>query len=294
MASASGRRSLQQPRSPFGVLLLCFFLSGATAVVYEVVWLRMLGLVLGHTVYAITTVLAAFMAGLGLGSVLFGRRAARFPDPIRAYGVIEIGIGISCALVPVLIWRASLVYLGLYRALSPSYAAFGFIQFLRVFVLLLVPTTLMGGTLPVLSQALVRREDEMGRTVGVLYAMNTFGAVVGVIVAGYGLLPTVGNRRTLWIAAAANVAVGLVAIACSRSLQAPEPGAAGRPARSPASPAAVPSEARDPGSWLIAAALGISGAVSMIYEVAWTRALALVIGGSTYAFTAMLVAFLLG
>ena len=168
-----------------GVILLCFFLSGATALVYEVVWLRMLGLVFGHTVYAITTVLAAFMAGLGLGSVLFGRRAARFPDPIRAYGLLEIGIGISCALIPVFIWLASSVYVGLYRVLSASYATFGLIQFVLVFALLLVPTTLMGGTLPVLSQALVRREAGIGRTVGALYAMNTFGAVAGVILAGW-------------------------------------------------------------------------------------------------------------
>src|SRR5712692_9086940 len=104
----------------FAVLAACFFLSGATALIYEVVWLRMLGLVFGHTVYAITTVLAAFMAGLGLGSMLFGRRAARFADPIRTYGVLEIGIGISCALIPAFIGLASLIYPGLYRALGAS------------------------------------------------------------------------------------------------------------------------------------------------------------------------------
>ena len=107
MAAAAARRRLPEPRSTFGIVLVWFFLSGATALVYEVVWLRMLSLVFGHTVYAITTVLAAFMAGLGLGSFLFGRRAARFPDPIRAYGLLEIGIGVSCALTPVLVWLAS-------------------------------------------------------------------------------------------------------------------------------------------------------------------------------------------
>src|SRR5262245_29545498 len=130
-------------RSPHRLLLLCFFLSGATALVYEVVWLRMLGLVFGHTVFAITTVLAAFMAGLGLGSVLFGRRAARFADPIKVYGILEIAIGVTCALIPVLVWLASFVYLGLYRALQASYGTFGLIQFVLLFVLLLVPTTLM-------------------------------------------------------------------------------------------------------------------------------------------------------
>jgi spermidine synthase len=161
-ASGTGREIW----SASGILFLCFFVSGATALIYEVVWLRMLGLVFGHTVYAITTVLAAFMAGLGLGSVLFGRRAASFRDPIRVYGLLEIGIAISCALTPVLIWLASLLYPGLYRLLSVSYEAFSFVQFLLVFAILLVPTTLMGGTLPILSQALVSGEGGIGRTVG--------------------------------------------------------------------------------------------------------------------------------
>src|SRR5262249_28037316 len=170
--------------SAFRVLLLCFFVSGATALVYEVVWLRMLGLVFGHTVYAMTAVLAAFMAGLGLGSALFGRRAARFRNPIRTDGALEIRIGVSCALVPVLIWLVSFLYLGLSRALGLSYATFALIQFLILFALLLVPTTLMGGTLPVLSQALARRESVIGQAVGTLYAVNTFGAVVGVFLCG--------------------------------------------------------------------------------------------------------------
>jgi spermidine synthase len=294
MPADRARRRLQATSSAFGVLLVCFFLSGTTALVYEVVWLRMLGLVFGHTVHAITTVLAAFMAGLGLGSLLFGRRAAGFPDPIRVYGLLEIGIGISCALVPVLVWLASFVYLALYRALGASYTTFGLIQFALLFALLLVPTTLMGGTLPLLSQALVRREDEIGRSVGVLYAVNTFGAVAGTLLAGYGLLPALGNRGTIWIAAAANVAVGVIAIAYSR-----RPGPAGsRPAPEPhparPSPVITPTATGGLAPWLVAAALGVSGAVSMIYEVSWTRALTLVIGSSTYAFTAMLAAFLLG
>src|SRR2546426_790882 len=106
------RRSADLPAGPSrrpvaGLLVACLFLSGATALVYEVVWLRMLGLVFGHTVYAITTVLAAFMAGLGLGGFFFGRRAARVAGPIRTHGVLAIGVGISCALIPAFIGRAS-------------------------------------------------------------------------------------------------------------------------------------------------------------------------------------------
>lgn len=283
-------------RSSLRILCACFFLSGATGLVYEVVWLRMLGLVFGHTVYAITTVLAAFMAGLGLGSVLFGRRAARFADPVRAYGVLEIGIGLYCALLPVLLGLAASLYPHLYRLLGSSYAAFSFVQFVLVAALLVVPTTLMGGTLPLLTQAIVKRDSVIGQTVGTLYAVNTLGAVIGVALAGYLLLPTLGNRATLMIAAAANVSVGLLAILYSRKLRALRDEVSprvprGRRKPGPAEPA-LAAHGLERG--LVVAGLGISGAVSMIYEVAWTRALALVIGSSTYAFSAMLVTFLVG
>ena len=253
----------------------------------------MLGLVFGHTVYAVTTVLAAFMGGLGLGSYVFGRRAAGFSDPIRAYGVLEIGIGLYCALTPGFFWLASRLYLRLHATLTASYDVFSFVQFVLAFVVLLVPTALMGATLPVLVQGWVRNEKTIPRTVGALYAVNTFGAVVGVALAGYVLLPAWGNRTVLWGAAAANVAIGLVAIACGaspRSAQKMPAGAARRPASlvQPRIPRRL-LEVR-----LIAIALAVSGAVSMVYEVAWTRAIALVIGSSTYAFSAMLVAFLAG
>jgi spermidine synthase len=184
-------------RPAVGVLVACLFISGATALVYEVVWLRMLGLVFGHTVYALTTILAAFMGGLGLGSYVFGRRATGFSDPIRTYGVLEVGIGVSCALTPGFFWLASRLYLGLHATLTASYAAFSFVQFVLVFAVLLVPTALMGATLPVLVQGLVRDERGISRTVGTLYAVNTFGAVVGVGLAGYVLLPAWGNRTVL-------------------------------------------------------------------------------------------------
>jgi spermidine synthase len=281
-------------RPAFGLLSACFFLSGATALVYEVVWLRMLGLIFGHTVYAVTTVLAAFMAGLGLGSFLFGRRAARLGDPIRAYGVIEVAIGLACAVTPWLFSLASVVYVDLHRALDLSYDAFSFVQFVLVFALLLVPTTLMGGTLPILSQSLVAPGEALARPVGLLYAINTFGAVLGVALAGYSLLPGLGNRATLMVASAANVAIGVAAF-LSRLRARPSPDAS-LPVREPPGRRdvrSIPATDGRAGAWPVVA-LGLSGAASMIYEVAWTRALGLVIGSSTYAFTAMLLVFLVG
>jgi spermidine synthase len=274
----------------FGLIWFCFFLSGATGLVYQVVWLRMLGLVFGHTVYAITTVLAAFMAGLALGSFVFGLLAPRLGYLVSTYGWLEIGIGLYCTTIPLLLGAAAWGYLGLHAWLGLSYDAFGLVQFGLIFLLLLVPTTLMGGTLPVLSQALARRELEVGRTVGALYGLNTAGAVVGVVLAGYFLLPALGNRATLLSAAVANLAVGALALMLARKWR---PASAAEQEPAIALGAGV-TDRVSLGGRLTVAALAVSGGVSMIYEIAWTRALALVIGSSTYAFTAMLVAVLAG
>jgi len=243
------------------LLFACFFVSGALGLMYEVVWLRMLGLVFGHTVYAITTVLAAFMGGLALGSFLLGRWAPRIRNLIGAYGVLEIGIGLYCALIPILLTLASSLYLALHRTLGLSYNAFSFVQFLLVFALLLIPTTLMGGTLPILSQALVRHEVGLGRTVSALYAVNTFGAVTGVALAGYVLLPAWGNRTTTMIAALGNITVGVLAMAYSWRGLTRRPSAL----KPQAAPGLVILNSLSVSGWLTLAALGVSGAVSMAY-----------------------------
>jgi spermidine synthase len=256
------------------LLFACFFVSGAFGLMYEVVWLRMLGLIFGHTVYAITTVLAAFMGGLALGSFLLGRCAPRIRNLIGAYGVLEIAIGLYCALTPMLLRLASSLYLALNHTLGLSYNAFSVVQFLLIFALLLVPTTLMGGTLPILSQALVKQEVGIGRTISALYAVNTFGAVTGVALAGYILLPALGNRTTTMIAAIGNVVVGVLAIGYSRRQPTQRP----HGLQAQAQPGLRLPISLGIDGWLILVAFGVSGAVSMAYEIGWTRALALVIG----------------
>lgn len=287
-----------QPAGGAGIIVLCFFLSGATGLVYQVVWLRLLGLVFGHTVYATTTVLSAFMAGLALGSLLAARRMAGLRNLIAIYGWLEIGIGACCALLPVTLDSAAPLWVGLSSALGFPYHGLLLVEFVLVFALLVVPTTLMGATLPVLSQALVG-DGGARRDVGALYAINTFGAVLGVALAGYVLLPALGNRATSMLAASGNIVAGIIALVYSRRVS--------RRAAAPSVLEASPRAALDadsaepeggfeplPGAALTTVALAISGAVSMLYEVGWTRALALAIGSSTYAFTSMLLAFLIG
>jgi len=273
----------------YRILYLVFFLSGATGLVYEVIWVRLTGLVFGNTSHAISVVLGAFMAGLALGSWRIGRIADRSHSSLRLYGLLEIGIGVSAAAVP-FAFRA---LEGVYWALAPSMESIpggnALLRFLTSFLVLLVPTFLMGGTLPVLARFFTRGVEEVQRKVGILYALNTFGAACGTLAAALVLIPGFGNLRTTLMIAAINLGIGLFAIAYDRRLS-HQVKAAAAPALDvgPARPADAATDR------LVLAALGVSGFVSMMYEVAWTRALAALIGSSTYAFSIMLVTFLVG
>jgi len=300
-AADPGLEVEKETRQIFAAVTVCFLCSGATGLIYEVLWTRILGLVFGHTVFAITTVLAAFMAGLGLGSYLFGGLADRSSRPLRLYGFFEVGIGIYALITPFLFSRAEDIYIPFHRAFGLSFFTFSLLQFLLLFLILLIPTTLMGATLPVLSRFFVRSLEVLGGQVGRLYALNTFGAVLGASAAGFHLIPTLGVRTTLLLAAIANIGIGALAVVFDRHLYQLGGATVGGQVEAltaPALDANLPVPAPETPSaiavWLTVAGLGISGAASMMYEVAWTRALALVIGSSTYAFSTMLVTFLTG
>jgi spermidine synthase len=278
------------------ILYVIFFLSGATGLVYEVIWVRLTGVVFGNTSHAISIVIGAFMAGLALGSWKLGRRADRTHTPLRMYGLLEIGIGVSAALVP-------LVFSGLdslYWAVSPAVASIpgggGFIRFITSFLILLTPTFLMGGTLPVLTRFFTERLEEVERKVGVLYALNTFGAAIGSLLAALVLIPGIGNIRTTLIVAAINVAIGLFSLWLSSKVESTPRLEAQELTPSPAvaSDVADSRSSNPTADRLVLMTLAVSGFVSMMYEVAWTRALSAMIGSSTYAFSIMLVTFLTG
>lgn len=262
----------------------CFFLSGAAGLVYEVAWVRILGLRLGHTTNATTVVLAAFMAGLALGAIVFGRIIDRRGRPLHVYALLEAGLGLYALALPWLLVEVEPLLVRLQAGAAP---AFGVLAIL--FLLLLVPTTLMGGTLPVLSRLRVREVHRAAAKIGDLYALNTVGAVVGVVGAGFVLLPAIGVRATVALAAGVNALVAGVAIALDR--------AAGQEAATPRDEDRLATRAAQPlqsAAAVAALGLALSGAASMVYELAWTRVLALVVGSSTYAFSTMLATFLIG
>src|SRR5262249_10604170 len=245
------------------ILYVIFFLSGATGLVYEVIWVRLTGLVFGNTSHAISVVLGAFMAGLALGSWKLGRKADRSANPLRLYGLLEVGIGISAALVP-LVFRALDSF---YWTIAPSVAVIpggaGFIRFLTSFVVLVTPTLLMGGRLPVLTRFFTDRIEEVERKVGLLYALNTFGAAAGSVLAALVLIPGIGNVRTTLIIATINVAIGLFATWLSGSFESSSQGSQ-RVSEGEAIDFVEPHSSNPAADRLVLMTLAVSGFVSMM------------------------------
>lgn len=275
------------PRFPTFVIGVCFVLSGATGLIYEVLWARMLGLVFGATTLAVSTVLAAFMGGLALGSALAGRLSPRIKEPIAAYGRIEIAVAIYALAIPLLFSVLDTFYAVVWRQVQPGFFTFTLLRFAFSCLLLLVPTTLMGATLPVLAAALLHVEGHDTNSVTRLYACNLAGAILGTLVAGFFLLPTVGVRTTIIITACINIVVGFVAIKTQRGVQQQS-----RLSVDKSALIEVPGPADHSYFWFFAALA--SGFVTISAQVAWTRVLTMIIGSSTYAFSIVVALFLVG
>jgi spermidine synthase len=286
----SGRPEGVMPKDrSFPLLLLCFFLSGTAALVYETAWAREFALVFGTSELAVAMVLAAYMGGLALGAAVAARFVSRVRRPILVYGLLELGIALAALCVPHAIAGSQLLYVFLFRgegglggagvglATSLFYAGLSLL-------ILLIPTSMMGATLPLLVRHAVFEEYQIGSRIGVLYGVNTAGAVLGSLLAAFLLLPALGLRATIQAAAGLNLLIFLAAWAVSRSAGFPE------------EVASVPVD-KDPigarGVWVLPAML-VSGAISFSYEVIWFRLLVHLLGSSVQSFATMLGSFLTG
>ncbi|HEY0809519.1 MAG TPA: fused MFS/spermidine synthase, partial [Longimicrobiales bacterium] len=268
-------------------MAFCFVLSGATGLIYEVLWMRMLGLVFGATTLAVSTVLVAFMGGLALGSALAGRLGGRIQHPLRVYGFFEIGIALYALAVPLLFTLADHSYVFIWQNFGGSFLIFSLLRFVLSSLVLLIPTTLMGATLPVLSAALLRSEAVANSAITRLYTRNLIGAICGSLLAGFVLLPALGVRWSIYLASLINVLIGVVAIFADRRLQsasAETPAAAREPEA-----AVIPTDKK---FWYFCAFA--SGFVTFSTQVAWNRILTMIVGSSTYAFSVTVALFLLG
>ena len=278
-----------------------FFLSGAAGLIYEVCWTRLLRLPMGNTVASLTTVLTAFMAGLALGSWFAGRRFSHAERPLRIYACLEAVIGIFCLALPFLVAGQQPFFRWVYRAFGDSLFVFHALRFLACGVVILVPATLMGATLPVLCRAFFDDPARIGRSIGWLYAVNAFGAVLGSLLAGFVLIPNLGQHGAIAVGVVTSLSVALVAWRASRTAVARGAGGTAKPP--PARPARVAGPQAAPAvsqpaegvlRTVLLVGYAVSGLAAMVLQIAWTRVLALAFGSSVYAFSVLVSAFILG
>ncbi|MGE3843294.1 MAG: fused MFS/spermidine synthase [Vicinamibacterales bacterium] len=261
-----------------------FFLSGISGLIYQSLWLRLLSLVFGVTIYAASTVLASFMGGLALGSVLAGRLSRRVRRPLAWFGCTEIAIGLTALTTPLALDVVARVWPTLQAALPDHLAALTVARLLCSSAVLIVPTVLMGATLPLVVRSSLSDGALVGSRVGWLYAANTSGAIAGALLAGFFLIGAVGIASSFRIAALINTVVGVSALVLSRRA----------PARA-TDVAPIEQHAAQPlANRLIPAVFAVSGFASLALEVVWFRVLVLIVAATTYAFTTMLAAVLLG
>lgn len=276
----------------FLAVLALFFASGACALIYQITWTRQLVLLFGTTSHAVSAVLSVFFLGLGLGSLWGGRVADRAGSPLRWYGLIEIGIAAWAVFFLAAIALGEGLVVAILRAAGGARGAGVALRALLVGALLLPPVFLMGATLPLLAKEVERSARSLGRRTGILYGVNTLGAVAGCFVTGFYLVAALGYTRAILLGAALNLAAGVVALALAGRTRA---AAADRGTPE----AAAPRAAGDPGlpAWSGPAALAVfaaTGFAGLALEVVWTRLLAIVFLGTTYAYTTMLGTLLCG
>lgn len=269
----------------------CFFVSGGTGLVYEVLWSRHLSLFFGSTTEAVSIVLAVFMLGLGAGGHFLGRRVDRAPSPMRLYGLLEIGIGMYAFLTPVLLSAVTGAYAGVASRLEPGLVVATALKALLSAIVLLPPALAMGGTFPALVRALSETRERAPGAVGVLYALNVLGAVAGSLLAGFVLPEVFGERSSMLLTGLVNVLLGALVVGAAR-------GAGPVPAAEPSPNESLRESLRllgsTPGGRFVLAGLVVSGLTTMIVEIVFVRILGLVFGVSNYSFTLVLAVFLTG
>jgi len=274
-----------------------FLFSGAAALVYQVVWMRKLALIFGASQPAVSIVLSAFMAGLALGGVAGGRIAERVRRPLRSYALLEAGVALAALVLPFLLDLVQRVYVAAAMRSEEVTTSINVMRAGLAFFVLVLPTLFMGATLPVLVRAVVRRFAEFDARLAWLYGLNTAGAVLGAAAAGFLLLPQLGVRNTQALAIAANLCIALVAwIADRRAAATGDAARRGTAEAAPGAdaPPAIESLATRRALQLAFFATFVTGMCALALEVLWSRGITVATGSTTYSFTIMLCAFLVG
>lgn len=269
------------------ILLFLFFLSGFTSLLYELVWIRELSVVFGKTILATSIVVAVYMAGLGLGSIYWGRRIDQDGNSIKIFGILQFSISASCFIVLILFSILPLLYKSVFQAFNLSPNSPLILIFLTSSLFMLVPTFMMGGTLPVISKCFIKSNLGIGSGIGKLYAINTLGGIIGAWLTGYFLIGSIGQTKTQLLAIIVNVILGFAAFSLSSKekhgyqvdIKIEEVEETGYP------------------DYIVKFSLlvaGLSGFCSLSYEILSIRALSVFLVNSSYSFSSILIIFLLG
>ena len=274
-------------------LFFLFFVSGISGLIYEVVWLRILSRVIGVTTYATAITLAAFMLGLALGSVLFGRLSDKRNNQLLFYSILQVIIAIAAAVTPALFRISIELYRTLHLISSHNSLLLLLSRILASFILLLIPTTLMGGTLPLLISYLVKKEGKFGKNFSLLYGLNTFGAVVGVLLSGFITIGFFGEQQTINIGVLLNLVVGIAGYLLYRKTSIQPYTEEDKKLKISQADSQI-SPYNDKIRTLVLITMAISGFTALSYEVIWSRQLILFLLTSIYAFSGMLAVFLTG
>ncbi len=312
------KASLVATRGIKTIVLLCFFCSGISGLIYQILWTRMIVKVIGGAPYAITIILTIFMGGLGLGAYLVSKYIDRVREAgrlLKMYGILELAVGIYAGVIPILLKVFLPLYSVLYNQLYDHYVVYNLLTFLGVFIILCIPVICMGATLPILCQFYVSSLSHLGTHAGRLYGLNTIGAAVGALLCGFWLIELLGVTYTLVVAVLINSLIGLICILFGSRLSTSaipstekiveniSPKKKVKGAQKTTVPQqAVPADSQ-PDVFMPANAATLNGALvifamsgfcAMAYEVIWTKLLGLIVGPTTYSFTIVLVTFILG
>src|SRR5207249_6308106 len=290
--AACAETPLRRPRTVLRVLPVLFWLSGASALIFETVFTRLLTYTFGNTAYATSTVLASFLGGLALGAVFLGKWLDRRPASLRTYAVLELLIGRLCLFIPSLFGLLTKLYVVLYHRFQLGPSELTLTRFALAVSLILIPTFLMGGTLPAIARYLAAQRSDFQTQLDRFYAWNTLGGALGVLLSTYIFIPTFGIRGTIALACTANVTIFVSIMLSTR--------------KDPATlipfeiqahphilPLTEPMRLKSVSGLLLAGSF-LTGAVALSYEVAWTHALSFLSGNTVYAFGLMLFTLLAG
>ncbi|MGI9473842.1 MAG: fused MFS/spermidine synthase [Rubripirellula sp.] len=307
----------------FLLVAVCFLLSGFAGLLYETVWLRQFAIVLGTSEQALAVILASYMGGLSIGSWVAGKRVDSLRRPVWAYGLLEAGIAICALAMPLGLYFVEQLQVALFGGSPTPPAAGSLSQTLfglgSCFALILLPTAMMGATLPLLAKHVVHRNRQVGPRIGLLYGINTLGAAAGTLAAAFVFMPRLGLRQTTWVGAAVNLLIFVSVFLVMRNVRVRSSVASVDDASAVQEDAVdaldgetqnlelgelsskTSSVSGDVGGdedsiryrfvlWFAA----FAGAVAFCYEIIFTRMLSHILGGSIYAFATMLAGFLLG